>query len=253
MRSHGLVILLAILLVASLAGNLALLRGRGAADALPAGPAAATTPICPPVAELEGQLRQCRGASLALVAAALAGKDPAREKPIALTDAGISRATHAEAGPLVTPALEREALSNIALQNLRHQWEQQRDSLIGLVKSGIRDPADRADNFKQDLNELAVTLNLDASQQAAFAERTGPLRDARLDAAADQLELPSPDFAKILDAVHGLYADEDGVVRSMYGPDAADLFRATQLEKRTAILALFAMFANQPWDEHLTW
>jgi hypothetical protein len=73
MRFHGLVAVLAILLVASLGGNLALLRGRGAVDVLPARPAA-TTPLCPPVAELEAQLRQCRGASLGLVPGALASK-----------------------------------------------------------------------------------------------------------------------------------------------------------------------------------
>jgi hypothetical protein len=204
---------------------------------------------------LQAQLSQCKGATLSVLAAALTGSPQTRTptKSGLAPDAGLTKTTASDPGPIVTTALEHEELANVALQHLRHEWERSRGPLVDFLKAATTDPKAREAMLNQDLNELAVALQLDASQRAAFAASDTPLRNARLDAMAAQLALPDPDFNRIFEEARGVFADDDHVVTSMYGAASADLYRATQLESRTTVLAILATLANQPWDKNLDW
>jgi hypothetical protein len=246
MRSRSFTALLVLLFAVSLAGNVVLVRR----------PRSATVPSSPPppeespVAELRTQLAQCRGANLDLLVASFSGQHEVAARTPAAGNAGRPQPAEPK---LVTPAVERDALSSIAIEHLRRSWEQSREPLSEILRREATDPQARAASLKRDVDEVAIALNLDESERSGFIERCSSIRTARLDAVAAEMTLHEPDLNLVFDQIRGLFADEDNLVRSRYGADSADLYRATQLDKRTATLAILATLANQPWDDHIIW
>jgi len=229
-----------LLLVVSIATNLFLVL-----RAPPAAP-----PLAPQESGLRSELDRCRSERLSGLERALR-----RTVLVAPSSPGadLSLPAPPPAPARVTPELQHDALCVIALDHLHRQWEQSHDALFEVVRRDLLDPAKRAETLRRDLDQWAAAMQLTPTQRDQLTTRYQPLRDARLDAAAAAASVSPPDFGAILEAMRGLFSDEDAVVRSMFGGEAVEHLRAAELEKRTAVLAIVSALGNQAWGANLHW
>ncbi len=203
---------------------------------------APTTRVAPPKRPtLRQQLRLCRLQSWRLV----------------MQQARRSRNTapppSAPAPDATGYAAQREALCRMGLKQLRHNWVAGRDSITQSLRRDLADPAHTARDVERFAEHLGSTLGLSQAQQRELAQAYGPLREARLTNAVSSLRRDPPDYAAVLDEAFALFEDEDQLVRKRFGGARLAQARASQLESRTAVIAILAALADLPWDKRLKW
>jgi hypothetical protein len=153
----------------------------------------------------------------------------------------------------VGPAEQRDALCEIARDQLRRRWLDERDRITRSLMDSLRDPAGQEADTQKDLERFSSLLDLRPPARDAFADRYRRARTARVDVALAALDRAPPDYGAVLGAARGLFSDEDRLAREFGGDNGAQLIRAAELDSRTTFLALLGAFAGTPWDSSITW
>jgi hypothetical protein len=245
---------LALLLAASLALNLVLLRRLATPAPAPASPAPASTarasPRAPaPPASLPAEtaacadrLAACEARSWDLVRQAVTS-DPRRR--------GAGQPAPRVAG--TGPDAQAEALCAKAQASLRETWERDRDKIATSLVTGFADPEEQERNTRSEVARMRATLGLGDREAEALLADYREKRLARIAAAQAALAREPRDLDGLLAAARGLYADEDAILERIAGAAGREAWREEQLEGRTVILAIAAAMAGKDWEGAIRW
>jgi hypothetical protein len=222
-----------------------------AALAAPAAPAhvAADPAAC---AACESDLKQCQETSFQAVADAMERRaaemfgDEADEEDED-DDATERRALRADA------ALQQDVLSQIAREHLRRHWEGTEEGILAGLRRDFADPGKQRQDLERDVGLLSGVLGLSGDRLGEFGDEYSKLRAARIEAARAAVTKEPPDWAGVLSAAKGLFADEDELAGKFGGDDGRERVRLSQVEKRTAILGIVATYAGDAWDDGIGW
>ena len=191
------------------------------------------------------ELERCRAEGWKLVAKTIAAQaPPARKEPSAPPPAEVAKAT---------PARQREALCELASAHLRGQWELQKDFLTHAVAGDLSDPKRRAEEARKTASRMADTLGLTSAQADGLSSEYLKIHGEHSDRLISALGRNPPDYEAVLAEVKGTYADEDALIGRLRGGEAVDRWRSQEIQSRTAILAIAATFAGDPWDDTIVW
>jgi hypothetical protein len=190
------------------------------------------------------ELQKCRAESWALFARAFEAERRSPPPP---------QAKEAPPPTAATPDQQRRALCDVAEDDLRRQWQGKREEVTKGLRRDLRDAQKQRAEAADEGTKLASAMGLDPAAQRAFLDAYTPLRQARIAAAADAVDADPPDYAALFEAARGLYADEDALAARLYGEDARQRLRASEIRGRTTILAIAATFADLPWDDSIAW
>jgi hypothetical protein len=261
-------LLLILVALASVCLNIALLLGRSrpasfSGDDLPHGPLSAQQR-----AERQDRerdcclgLRQCQRRNLGAVLQALRGRggaataEPQASAPGAAPDAGSPSAGRRPGSPAdrTDADAQRSALCRFGFEELRRDWKnRQAQTVDGLIKS-LSDRDKQAKDLQNEVDRFAGALDLSAADRERLATHYGPLRNRRIAAVLQALDRQPPDHRAVFDQARGLVADQDRLIRELFGSDKVAPFRAAELRSRTIILAILATHADLPWDDTIAW
>ena len=157
-----------------------------------------------------------------------------------------------------TLSIEREAalrgaeLCGVAKDHLGAHWDRQRDNVLGLVRR-MDAPETRAHWVRDQVARFVDTLGLDEAAASALAIDYADLARPHLAAAAAAASANPPDTARLLETAKQLYAGEDRLVSTRFGPDAAATVRRAHARGRTTVLALLGRYAGEPWEAATRW
>jgi hypothetical protein len=262
-RSRGTIYLLLILL-GSISLNLVLLLdrsfgsapdGEGRSDAPPADADARrqeVDPVC------RAKLKRCQQEELDLLVGAIGRPTAAptaspasQPRPKEGSSPG-SRApglVHAE----VDLELQQSVLCDVAKRKLRRLWHKKRDQIVKNVTHTLGDRAKQRRDTEQEARRFAQVLGLNDGQRLALQREYEGLRGKQLSALRNELMTDPPRLDAAFQHARGLFAGEDRLVERLFGGKARTQLRASQLEKRTVVLALIAALAGKPWDQTIGW
>jgi hypothetical protein len=153
----------------------------------------------------------------------------------------------------VGPVEVKRALCDIAEQSARDYWRRDRDSITASLRRDLNDEARQREDSAKDIAEYEEALDLAPAARDRFAEEYEADRKDNLDAIRAEIAKSPPDYGAVLASAKDLFATEDRLARQYAGDDGALRLRASQLESRTAILAIAASLAELPLDENVTW
>lgn len=198
-------------------------------------------------ATLRKQLDQCRRSSWDIVLKAIEGDARARNEGRA------ARQGDRDAG---TPASgfdeQQAALCEVAEDHLRRHWVAERDNIVATLEGvGTDDWAERWMDKKVD--SLEDILGITGQQADLLTEAYTSLWAHHGPVLHGLLSAQPVDFAAVVKAVLDFIREEDKLIASLLGEAAGADYRNSELKSRTAILAIFATFANMPWDDALAW
>ncbi|HZS36713.1 MAG TPA: hypothetical protein VFF06_07805 [Polyangia bacterium] len=157
-----------------------------------------------------------------------------------------------EKPPLVDDALIQDVLCTVAENRMREGWRRDRDGITQGLRRSLADRAEQEANAAQNGAELATLLDVPARDRDDFQRRYRERRLARVAAALSALDGATPDYAALMAAAQGLFADEDALARELGGQAGFDRVRAAELEGRTTFLAITAALADAP-DRSIRW
>ena len=239
-------------LVASLGLNAYLLRDAREAQARRAKASAAREhpPESAPAAGDEAcraELERCRDTGWKLLAKAVAAQGPKADGAAAPASAPVVD------GERATPARQRQALCDIANDHLRAHWDQQKELITRGVAADLADPTKRAEQARTTAARMASTLGLTPAQADGLSAEYDRIHASHTAPLVAALGRTPPDYAAALDTLKGLYADEDAMLGRLRGEGAVERWRAQEIQGRTAVLAITATFAGDPWDDTILW
>jgi hypothetical protein len=193
----------------------------------------------------EAELEKCRQASAGLVLGlwgnALHGAPP---------DATRGTPPPTPSPPPLAEGLDkREALCQVARDNMRAQWVEKKDAIAAGLTFVLSNPAQQRDDAEREAQQTADTLGVSGSTRRNFV-------DSFVDTRLDQLRTLAPlaqggsiDWRGLLDGAHSLFGAEDAVVAKELGPDALPQFQSAETARRLTILSMLATYADAGWDE----
>jgi hypothetical protein len=151
-----------------------------------------------------------------------------------------------------TAALQQDTLCEIARVHLHSHWQKEKEGITALLRRELPDEKKQKENALREGRELARVAGMEDDSQDAFMEKYTAFRDAHIKDAAVAMETKPHDWKKLFKVAQSLYRAEDGLIEEMVGSEQLKMVRLSQLEKRTAILAMIASYAEVPWTE-VTW
>jgi hypothetical protein len=157
------------------------------------------------------------------------------------------------AGSRATPQRQREALCEIAREHLRAHWEAEKETLLRNVVADSTGPEKQAQQARTTSARMADALGLAPGQADGLAAEYLPVYTGHVNGLLAALGADPPDYEAVLGEVKGLYADEDAMIGRLRGDGAVELWRAHEIQDRTAIMAIAATFAQDPWDDTIVW
>jgi hypothetical protein len=157
------------------------------------------------------------------------------------------------AGPDIDFEAQQKALCKIAREDLYRRWRSRRGKAASDLIRSLRDREKQEKDLVKDVDEFAKILDLSASERDRLLDEYRTVRSNRFESALDALRKDPPDHLAVFEEAMDLFADEDRLVRRLFGPKAEQKLRLSQLKKRTVIMALLAAHAGLPWDDGITW
>jgi hypothetical protein len=148
---------------------------------------------------------------------------------------------------------QQKALCEIAREDLYRRWRSRRGKAASDLIRSLRNREKQEKDLVKDANEFAKVLDLSPSDRDRLLDEYRTVRRNRFEAALDALKKDPPDHLAVFEEAMDLFADEDRLVRRLFGPKAEQKLRRSQLKKRTVIMALLAAHAGLPWDDGITW
>jgi hypothetical protein len=195
-----------------------------------------------PVASLRQELAKCRDSSWELVAKVVERGGVSGEH--------VAAAAQTPEGEQTEAMRQREALNLVALTHLRKHWQASRGEIVAAMKHAGSEPWVANDIEKKvtahqrrfDLNDADVQR-----LERGYGDLWGEHGERMHTLIADE------NWDEVMSEVRGFWEDEDRMVGSIVGQEQRDAYRAADTAARTAIVAILATFADQPWDESITW
>lgn len=247
-RTKVVVVGLACGLAVSLAFNWVLLRQKAVAP---------PAPLPQPIVSAQGERepRRVLDVFAALPKRAPAAAMPAPAVPSASSPSAAPLATvdHRLLDPEVGVAVQQDLLSQIAREKLHAEWLGQRDSVLAHLRSQLADPDKLAQDLRRDAEEYSKLAGATPEAAARFFEDYAAARARREEACRVAVAADPPRWQVLFDELRGMFADEDRLTEQRFGPEARQRLRAAQLEKRTVVLAIAAVYAGKPWDATVGW
>ena len=244
-------LLLALGLVLSVGANVVLLVRSASShtDALPrarneAGDGAPARDTC------QKELPVQREAAWAEVLAT--GEREQRPEPRTARDAGAVGPT-GQSVLDVDPDVADEVLCDVARSHLVQHWKREQANVTAAIRRSVFDDVRVATEMAGDLDRFATALAPSDEQREAFATRYRTARLARFEEARRALRREPVDYGSLFTTVRGLFADEDSIVRDLFGEESLTRLRALQAQKRTALLAILATYSDRSWDDAVDW
>lgn len=148
---------------------------------------------------------------------------------------------------------QREALCQVAREHLRRDWARQRDKLTASLKRSLSDPDETEKDARQIAERFGRALGLGEAERETLERRYAAVRGQWIGQILQALGQEPPDLAAVFDAAHGLFADEDRLIRELFGEAAVETIRDAERRSRTVVMALAATLADMPWDDRLRW
>ncbi len=189
----------------------------------------------------------------ALARALRAGPRPGGGEPVR-GRGGSGRGANAPEVSIATEPAEIDAellddvLCSIAREHLHRHWSERRAELTDSLRRSLADVEEQDEAAQREATGFAAVLELSERDREALVEGHTQQRRARVGEALAALRAEPSDYDALYRAGRGLFADEDALVERIAGSRALPRLRASQLERRTAILALLATYADIPWD-----
>ena len=149
--------------------------------------------------------------------------------------------------------LQQSVLCDVARRKQRRRWYNKRQRIAESLVPNLEDQKKQQRDLNKDVDQFARVLGWSEAQKARFQQRYGQARQQRLASVLGALKQSPVAYDKVFAQVRGLYADEDRLVRELYGDRARQQLRAARLENRTVIMAIAAAMANMPWDHSMSW
>lgn len=212
-----------------------------------------TDPAAPHDSRCRADLARCRRQTWDLVLR-LTGRTSART---GRSQADGTDRTAAEpplpAGPDVDVEAQQKALCDIARSDLYRRWRSRRTKAASDLIRSLRNREKQEKDLVKEVDEFAKVLDLSRSDRDRLLTDYRTIRSNRIDSALDALRKDPPDHLAVFEEAMDLFADEDRLVRRLFGPGAEQKLRLSQLRKRTVIMALLAAHAGLPWDDGITW
>jgi hypothetical protein len=156
--------------------------------------------------------------------------------------------------PAVEPgdagAFSGDGVCRVARKKLREEWVSKRDLISAAMLDFLHDEKKQLADAQQGADRVADGLGLEGRARRAFETDYLDLERRRVgDLSALAGNNGPPDWSRLLDGVHTLYADEDALVQNQLGADKLATFRSVEADKRVTILSILATYANSDWDE----
>jgi hypothetical protein len=229
-------------LLASVGANLWLVAGPGhtpVSDERGSSPVR-TTPTDAPAAYRTDELIECRG-RLDLC--------ERRRKlgPLAFRP-GPDRTAREDDDP-GDPRDKREFLCDLARTQVQEQWIDRQPEIVFVLRNTLVNDAVQEQDTLAAVERFAEGLGLSDADRERFTERYREARLSRIDSIHAALDVEPPNFERILEQIQALHADEDRIAAEMFGNDAERRLRETEREKRAALLAIAATYADVPWED----
>ncbi|MFH2005937.1 MAG: hypothetical protein ABI333_05045 [bacterium] len=150
-------------------------------------------------------------------------------------------------------AAQRRALCEVAQESLRREWTRRRaDLTASLVKSlGNREQMTR--DLGREVDRFGDALGLTREDRERLRPHYRRLRENRFASALAALRRDPPDHRAVFHEAVGLFADQDRLVKELFGGANVQRLRSGELRSRTVVLALLAAQADLPWDDSIYW
>jgi hypothetical protein len=150
-------------------------------------------------------------------------------------------------------AAQRDMLCALGVEELRRNWKHGKDLIHDNLARDLGSRRAQSRDMNRTVNAFGDTLHLSSLQRSQLEKRYGPLRNRRVDAALEALRSDPPDYLAAFDEALDLYQDTDELVDQMYGTQAVESVRTTELRRRTRVLAVLASLADVSWDRSIEW
>jgi hypothetical protein len=139
-------------------------------------------------------------------------------------------------------------LCTLAQKKIREEWTRDRDRLTQSLRRSLADAEGQEREVQENATRQATLLGLEEPERAVFIERYRERRLHRIAEGRMAIEAQPPDYAALLSAVKGLFADEDALAREIAGESGRERLRAAELESRTLVLAIGVSLADLPYS-----
>lgn len=199
----------------------------------------------PPEDGCQARLRRCRQEEVSQLVKIIRAGGGVRQ--------GVGSQRGKPGAAAVDSELQQSVLCDITRRHQRERWFRKRHGIARSLVPSLKDRPKQQRELERDVKRFAGVLGWSEDQQVRFQQSYEQVRRERVTSALAALKRKPVAFGELLVQLRGLYSDEDRLVRELFGQQAADQLRASQLEKRTLIVALAAAMARVPWDHSISW
>jgi len=150
-------------------------------------------------------------------------------------------------------AAQRRALCEVARDSLRREWTRKRADLTASLIKSLSDAEKMKRDLGREVDRFADALGLTPEDRLRLKPHYRRLRETRFANALAALQRDPPDHRAVFDEAVGLFADQDRLVKELFGSANVPRLRKKELRSRTVVLALLAAQAGLPWDDTIHW
>ncbi len=143
--------------------------------------------------------------------------------------------------------LEQSVLDYLAREHLREHWEKRRAGIEKWFRSLLQ-PEEQEKWIHKRVERFTSILDANDQQRDLFAAEYRAMVRPQLETVGSALNVDPVDYTVLTEQTRQLFANEDSLVAKIFGEQAREKFRASQVEARTRLLAIFATYSNEAWE-----
>lgn len=193
------------------------------------------------------QLAECKREGWELVKRAIAGgaqghpKSPRPGPDPAQLDAGAD-----------DPQARQLALCRIAQQQLEAIWKLHQEPIEGIIRNAATEQWSE-EWLDHKMDTLQEEWDLSEGQQEQLEHGYDSLWRHHGPRMRRLLESDNVDYDAMIRATQEFFKEEDLLYAQVLGESGRQRYSASEVEKRTGLMAMLATFAGQPWNKSIDW
>jgi len=142
----------------------------------------------------------------------------------------------------------RQALCEASEDFLRQVWEGHKEQVHAMLQgAGTEEWIDLWMDVK--MADIDSRWDLERHERNQLQDGYRRLWGDHAATMQSLMQQTPPDYTAIAEATREFFKDEEQLIGELFGEDARAEYTAAELKNRTLVLAMFATFADRPWDD----
>lgn len=142
-------------------------------------------------------------------------------------------------------------LCELARDQARAMWKEKEAPMLFALRSSLANPEMQEKDVETAVERFGDSMDLGGADREELSTRYRDIRLKAVEQIRERITADPPDYEGIIKESRALFEEEDRIAGELFGDEAVEKLRNSELESRTTILTIAASLGDLPWDENV--